>query len=264
MVEQAYRALDSSHDLHPAPPHAAQVRASEEAGVPITAEHVATECGLVLIPFEPEPLYVGVFPITARQWALVMGATGDRRGPPTDVLAYWRERLRKRSSSGGPELDSDWLELPVTDVMLDEIDEFLEAAGGGLRVPTREEWRRACYGGEESHQPYWWGDNWIPYMSNTAWEQEGRPTPIWSNPPTEFGLYDLLGNVWELCLNERNGRRDWGMCGGSYASAPEVVSIQDWKRVENRWREGRWFDEYTGFRCVVEASKVGPNLVEPS
>jgi sulfatase modifying factor 1 len=68
----------------------------------------------------------------------------------------------------------------------------------GFRLPTEAEWEYACLGGcndKERHGPI---EEVARYNRNT----DGRPSAVGGLSPNGFGLYDMLGNVWEWC-NDR-------------------------------------------------------------
>lgn len=64
----------------------------------------------------------------------------------------------------------------------------------GYRLPSEAEWEFACRAG--SHTPRY-GD-----LDDIAWYAEnsgGSAQPVGTKRPNGFGLFDLLGNVWEWC-----------------------------------------------------------------
>jgi formylglycine-generating enzyme required for sulfatase activity len=106
------------------------------------------------------------------------------------------------------------------------------SADGPYRLPSESEWEYAARAGTTT--PFWWGDDdgsaashgW--YKGNSG----GQTHPVGSKPANPFGLYDMVGDVWqwtEDCYAE------------SYANAPTDGSAseagKDCLRVD---RGGSW------------------------
>jgi formylglycine-generating enzyme required for sulfatase activity len=105
-------------------------------------------------------------------------------------------------------------ERPVERVSWEDCQRFLAALnarvpGLDARLPTEAQWERACRGGSDAL-------NWIESidrrrLGRVAWFHDnsgGETHPVRAKAPNPFGLYDMLGNVWEWC-------EDW------YALYPE-------------------------------------------
>ncbi len=82
---------------------------------------------------------------------------------------------------------------PVIYVSFSDVEAYTEWAG--VEIPDESEWLYACRAGTETK--FYWGDEFnLDYL----WCRENSVTgtkPVAKKPPNPFGLYDMVGNVWE-------------------------------------------------------------------
>jgi formylglycine-generating enzyme required for sulfatase activity len=136
----------------------------------------------------------------------------------------------------------------------------------GYRLPTEAEWEYACRAGTTTH--YFFGDEGEK-LRNYAWFEGNsgqRPRPVGRKLPNPFGLFDMLGNVWQWCNDfykvdyyEGSPRQD---PKGPESGDNKVVRGGSWAAEANQCRSSfRYYEDpsYTdvcfgydiyGFRCV--------------
>jgi formylglycine-generating enzyme required for sulfatase activity len=142
--------------------------------------------------------------------------------PPTDMsqgfnpLSWWRfvPGANWRHPQG-PDNDIKGKDhLPVVQVAYEDALAYADWAGRAL--PTEAQWEYAARGGLEGKE-YAWGDELEPgeqAMAN-SWqgifpvqntEEDGFRglAPVGCFPPNGYGLYDMIGNVWEWTSSPYN------------------------------------------------------------
>jgi formylglycine-generating enzyme required for sulfatase activity len=202
------------------------------------------------------------------------------------VGACWKRPLGPGSSLGGLG------HHPVVHVVAEDAEAF--AAFAGKALPTEAEWEFAARGGRDGRTDYAWGDELEPEgrpmakvwqgafpHRNLAPEALQRTAPVKSFPPNDFGLFDLIGNVWEwtadsfdappapgpkpCCSPPRDGaaatipRRV--LKGGSHLCAPEYCRRY---RPPARWPQPiDTSTSHIGFRCIRRGSGPQPAAGSP-
>nr|KAF6491162.1 sulfatase modifying factor 2 [Molossus molossus] len=156
------------------------------------------------------------------------------------------------------------LELPVVHVSWNDARAY--CAWQGKRLPTEEEWEFAARGGLKG-QVYPWGNQFQPNRTNlwqgkfpkgdTAEDGFHGVSPVNAFPPqNNYGLYDLVGNVWEWTASPYQGAdQDMRVLRGASWIDTSDGSANHRARVTTRM--GNTPDSASdnlGFRC---ASSIG-------
>lgn len=91
--------------------------------------------------------------------------------------------------------------LPIINVSWYDAQEFCArlsaATGRNYRLPTEAEWEYACRA--RTTTLYSFGDEITQERANYAGGTDEGLTPKGKYPPNAYGLYDMHGNVWEMC-----------------------------------------------------------------
>ena len=127
-------------------------------------------------------------------------------------------------------------ELPVEKVSWNDCQTFISKlnalTGKRFRLPTEAEWEFAARGGNQSrHTPY----SGSSRIDDVAWyygNSDIKTHPVKTKQPNEFGIYDMTGNVWELC-------QDWYGSYSNYAQTNPTGAGSGSSRV---CRGGGWYD----------------------
>jgi formylglycine-generating enzyme required for sulfatase activity len=169
--------------------------------------------------------WLGETPVTQSLWQAVMARNAS----------LW-QTLTGHTSNPSKFQGGD---RPVEQVSWDDCQQFLSRANGMLagleiRLPTEAEWEYACRAGTTGAT--WLGANSASALHRIAWysENSGKQTqPVKQKEPNPWGLYDMLGNVWEWCSDYSAG----------YGSQRAVDPAGPATGTERVGRGGSWSDD---------------------
>lgn len=132
--------------------------------------------------------------ITNEQFVRFLEAMGGEKDAYNNDIIRLRESRIKRHG-GKLSIESGYAKHPVVGVSWYGANSY--AKWVGKRLPTEAEWEIAARGGVENIT-FPTGDN---IEKNQANFFSSDTTAVMSYAPTEFGLYDMAGNVYEWCLD---------------------------------------------------------------
>jgi len=200
--------------------------------------------------------WIGATECTVGAYKRFTAATGKSMPPPS----IWNDR----------ELNPGWRDdrMPVLRVDWEEARSFCHWVGG--RLPAEVEWEYAARSGEATTQSTdgldsvaWYADN----SGDTAidsdvvrktmnaqsfgaklFENHNGPHEVGLKRPNRWGLYDMLGNVWEWTSDYfTSGGSMLALKGGSWGNVPELVRFTARGEAEPAHRSNN-----IGFRCLIE------------
>ena len=218
-----------------------------------------------------EDFYIGVFEITQKQYSLIYGSNpsnykGDTR--PVEYVSY--NAIRGTGSTAG----AGW---PSYGHAVDSgsfLGKLRAKTGKTFDLPTEAQWEYACRAGTTTALNT--GKNLTSTDKDSAMDEAGRyyhnqndgkggyssnHTKVGSYLPNAWGLYDMHGNVWELCLDWY--KSDPGSSAVTDPKGPDsgssrVVRGGGWRHDAQRCRSAYRFNfypsynyNYGGFRVVL-------------
>jgi formylglycine-generating enzyme required for sulfatase activity len=129
--------------------------------------------------------------------------------------------------------------LPVDQVSWNDAQRYCAAIG--MRLPTEAEWEYAARAGSAASR--------FGPLESIAWydgNSQDRTHPVGEKSPNAFGLYDMLGNVWEWVQDSYEANPKMRILRGASFFNPARdlrVSNRLWAMPETAHRD-------MGFRCA--------------
>ncbi|MHA5048756.1 formylglycine-generating enzyme family protein [Streptomyces sp. SD15] len=169
---------------------------------------------------ELAPYRLAAFPVTQAQYAEITGrrpstAHGDRL--PVEGVSWWDAvRFCNALSERDGFAPAYHLDVAHEGIAWD-------ASADGYRLPTEAEWEHACRAGTTG--PHYGPLDEIAWYRGNAHE---RIHDVGGKRPNPWGLYDMLGNVWDWC---------WDLYDAEVYGTYRVL------------RGGGWFDEHWSCRA---------------
>lgn len=140
---------------------------------------------------ELQPFLLAKYPVTQDLYFRVTQespCTFQGKNRPVETVS-WRDAIRFCN------LLSDKAGLTSCYLLSNGSDEItFNPEASGYRLPTEAEWEYACKAGTNDVR-YGKIDEIAWYKGNS----EGKTHDVGTRQPNAWGLYDMLGNVWEWC-----------------------------------------------------------------
>lgn len=153
----------------------------------------------------------------------------------------------------GEPYDETQKNLPMTNVSFGEIYMFISGLGDltnlNVELPSVEEWEYAAHGGSNNEMTIYVGDEDV---NKVAWykdNSDGKAHPSdgrQGKEPNMLDLYDMSGNVSELCNSLFDESGLYTICGGNYNSPFSEVTIASRKGFATDAK-----DKAVGFRIII-------------
>jgi len=166
-----------------------------------------------------KPYWIGRHEITQAEWTRVMGPAHTPWAPKMLLNGRYVPGRMYGNAASGPKLPASELKLKDVESFCDRLT-ALERKAGTLpancryTLPTEEQWEWACRGGSQTQ--YSFGNDDLD-LFKYAWYQQNavnnpasgpQAHPVGMKGPNPFGLYDMHGNIGEMCRTTWRWRGD--------------------------------------------------------
>lgn len=143
--------------------------------------------------------------------------------------------------------------LPMTNVSFADISMFLLALGDmtnlNVALPSVGEWEYAARGGSNHETSLYVGSDDVEKVAWYKDNSQGKPHASdgqQGKEPNMLDLYDMSGNVSELCNDPYDESGLYTICGGDYDSPASEVTVTSRKGFSTDAK-----DKHVGFRIII-------------
>ena len=192
--------------------------------------------------------HINKYEVTQLLWESIMGLT-----PNDENEMQWEKEYGLGDK------------YPAYRISYKEVETFIsklnEYTGLNFALPTEAQWEYAAKGGPNTNYELYAGDG---NVLEVAWIERNsdKSSEVGMKEPNGLGLYDMSGNVWEMC-------QDWyydyseeavtDPVGEAYNEGLKVFRGGSWytndqsARVTARSKQGIHYRDFsTGFRLVIK------------
>ena len=163
-----------------------------------------------------KPYCMGIFEVTQRQYELVMGCNpSSYKGEMRPVEHVGRKDVRGDSAA------FDWPKS--SDVAPDSfVGRLRKRTGLKFDLPTEAQWEYACRAGTAGSYNGTGEKSDLKYLGRYKYNggHDNAHATVGSYLPNAWGLYDMHGKVWEMCLDWQGhlakGKDPTGPAEGTY------------------------------------------------
>lgn len=145
-----------------------------------------------------KPFMMATTTVTQAQWIALMGSNPS----------YFRAGKEGSNTPRAKDFTDKQDNLPAEQISWNDAVQFCEKLsvkeGRHYRLPTEAEWEYACRAGTATR----YGDGSLDDVAWYAANSGNRVHDVAARKPNRWGLYDMLGNVWQWCSD------GWGTYDG--------------------------------------------------
>jgi eukaryotic-like serine/threonine-protein kinase len=153
-----------------------------------------------------QSFYMTRYEVTQRQWRAVMTTTVDQQRRKLQLNP--RDMPARRLAGEGDDLPMYYVSWEEAQAFIQKLNALKD--GHVYRLPTEAEWEYACRGGTTDNAPAELGP-YVWYHNNSS----DITHAVGMRRVNAFGLYDMVGNVWEWCEDSYHPSYDGAPADGS-------------------------------------------------